>query len=142
MKQLAPRRATGAGGQEGQERSPAEWITFGVATAILLALCGLIVYDWLRPSTPPTLRIATAGEVRQVDGSFYVPFVVENTGGETAEAVQAIAELRVGSEVVETGEQLIDFLSGGEQEEGAFIFSRDPAGGASLSLRIASYKLP
>ena len=40
-----------------------------------------------------------------------------------------------------TGEQQIDFLSGGEIEEGAFIFSHHPQEG-KLIVRVASYKLP
>ena len=64
-----------------------------------------------------------------------------NTGGDTAESVQIIAELRVNGEVVESGEQQIDFLSRGETEEGAFIFSRNPSQG-QLIVRSSSYKLP
>ena len=51
-----------------------------------------------------------------------------------------ISTLRVGEEEQE-GEQQIDFLSGGETAEGAFVFTLDPAAG-ELELRVASYKLP
>jgi len=70
-----------------------------------------------------------------------VPFTVTNTGGETAESVQIIAELRVNGEVLESGDQQIDFLSSGETQEGAFIFSRNPSQG-QLIVRPSSYKLP
>jgi len=70
-----------------------------------------------------------------------VPFTVTNTGGETAESVQIIAELRVNGEVLESGDQQIDFLSSGETQEGAFIFSRNPTQG-QLIVRSSSYKLP
>ena len=123
------------------ERTPAEWITFLVASALLLAIVGLVVYDWLvTPPSPPVLRV-TSGEVQQREDQFYVPFTVENTGGDTVESVQVIAELTVDGQVVEDGEQQIDFLAGNETQEGAFIFTQDPAGG-ELTVRVASYKMP
>ncbi len=60
------------------------------------------------------------------------------TGPRTGEPV---GELRIDGEVAETGEQQIDFLSGGETQEGAFVFSQPPTD-ENLTLRIASYKLP
>jgi uncharacterized protein (TIGR02588 family) len=52
-----------------------------------------------------------------------------------------IAELRINGKIEEVGEQQIDFLSSGETEEGAFVFSRDPRN-VELVVRVASYKLP
>lgn len=124
------------------QRSPAEWTTFGIATSILAAIVGLVLYNWVNDKDrPPILSVTPNAEIRQAQGQFYVPFEITNSGGETAESVQIIAELRVNGEVEETGEQNIDFLSGGEKEEGAFIFSRNPREG-ELVLRVASYKLP
>jgi uncharacterized protein (TIGR02588 family) len=123
-------------------RSLAEWVSFGIASAILLAVVGLVIYDWVAiPQGAPTLSIAQDGEIREESGQFYVPFVVENVRGNTAEAVQVMAELRIDGEVVESGEQQIDFLSGRETHTGAFVFTRDPAEG-ELVLRIGSYKEP
>lgn len=123
-------------------RSPAEWVTFGIATSILAAIIGLVFYSWLaKPNQPPLLSITRNSEIREHQGQFYVPFAVANEGTETAESVQVIAELRVNGEVEESGEQQIDFLSGGETEEGAFVFSRNPRDG-EVTLRVASYKLP
>lgn len=70
-----------------------------------------------------------------------MPFTIQNTGGDTAQTVQIIAELTVDGDVVEDGEQQIEFLSGGETEEGAFIFTTDPASG-ELTLHVASYTAP
>jgi uncharacterized protein (TIGR02588 family) len=124
-----------------EKRSTAEWATFGAASAVLATVLGLIGYAWATtPQEPPILEVQSA-EIRSVNGQFYVPFEVVNTGGETAEAIQVIAELRIGGEVEEQGEQQIDFLSRKETEEGAFIFSQDPRQG-ELVIRVASYKLP
>ena len=124
------------------QRSPAEWTTFGIAISILAAIVGLVLYNWVNDKDrPPILSVTPNTEIRQAQGQFYVPFEITNSGGETAESVQIIAELRVNGEVEETGEQNIDFLSGGEKQEGAFIFSHNPQEG-ELILRVASYKLP
>ncbi|MBD2690462.1 TIGR02588 family protein [Anabaena catenula] len=124
------------------ERSLAEWITFGIALSILAVVISLVGYMWLNEKNqPPILSVHKKQMIREIDGKFYVPFEIVNTGGETAESVQIIAELQIADKVVETGEQQIDFLSDGEKEEGAFIFSQNPRHG-QLTVRVASYKLP
>lgn len=123
-------------------RSSAEWTTFSIALLIVAAIVGLIIYKWLnQKNQPPVLSINNSGEIREAPGQFYVPFSVTNTGGETAESVQVIAELRINGKVEENGEQQIDFLASGEKQEGAFVFTHDPRT-AELIVRIASYKLP
>jgi uncharacterized protein (TIGR02588 family) len=124
------------------ERSLAEWVTFSIALFILAIIISLVGYIWLNEEDkPPILSVTKKQKIREIDGKFYVPFEIVNTGGETAESVQIIAELQLADKVVETGEQQIDFLSDGEKEEGAFIFSQNPRHG-QLTVRVASYKLP
>lgn len=125
------------------KRTAAEWITFGIASCLLLTLVGLIIAVWIDPrhQQPPLIETAQEGVIWESSGQFYVPFTITNAGGGTAESVQIIAELEIDGEVVESGEQQIDFLSGGETETGAFMFSQNPQQG-TLKLRAASYKLP
>jgi uncharacterized protein (TIGR02588 family) len=128
--------------EQQQKRTPAEWVTFAIACSILSILIGLVVYNWLtKKHEPPIISVTRNTPIRESQGQFYVPFTVTNTGGETAESVQIIAELRVNGEVLESGDQQIDFLSSGETQEGAFIFSRNPSQG-QLIVRSSSYKLP
>ena len=128
--------------QQQQKRTPAEWATFAIACSILPILIGLVLYNWLtKKHEPPIISVTRNTPIRETQGQFYVPFTVTNTGGETAESVQIIAELRVNGEVLESGDQQIDFLSSGETQEGAFIFSRNPSQG-QLIVRSSSYKLP
>ena len=128
--------------QQQQKRTPAEWATFAIACSILFTLTGLVLYNWLtKKQEPPIISVTRNAPIRETQGQFYVPFTVTNTGGETAESVQIIVELRVNGEVLESGEQQIDFLSSGETQEGAFIFSRNPSQG-QLIVRSSSYKLP
>lgn len=123
-------------------RSPAEWTSFSIALLIVAVIVGLVIYKWLtQKNQPPVISISPSTEIREAPGQFYVPFEIENTGGETAESVQVMAELRIKGEVEESGEQQIDFLASGEKQEGAFVFSRDPRKG-ELVVRVASYKLP
>ena len=128
--------------QQQQKRTPAEWATFAIACFILFTLTGLVLYNWLtKKHEPPIISVTRNTPIRETQGQFYVPFTVTNTGGETAESVQIIAELRVNGEVLESGDQQIDFLSSGDTQEGAFIFSRNPSQG-QLIVRSSSYKLP
>lgn len=124
------------------KRSLAEWLTFSIATLILTGIVGLVCYTWVNDKhEPPILSVTNKEKIREVNGQFYVPFEIINTGGETAESVQIMAELKINNQVAETGEQQIDFLSTSEKEEGAFVFSTDPRKG-QLTLRVASYKSP
>jgi uncharacterized protein (TIGR02588 family) len=128
--------------QQEQGRSLAEWISFGIATAFLLAVAGLVFFVWFTaPAGPPVITVIQVGDIREVGAQFYVPFEVNNAGGDTAEAVQVLATLRVNGEVVEQSEQQFDFLSGGETEQGTFVFTHDPREG-DLELSIGSYKIP
>ncbi|MBD2035388.1 TIGR02588 family protein [Leptolyngbya sp. FACHB-321] len=126
-----------------QPRSRAELITFGIASLLLATVVGLVGYTWLdeQQQQPPLLSVLNTEPIRAAKGQFYVPITVTNSGGDTAESVHVLAELRIGGTIVETGTLEIDFLSSKEEAEGAFIFSRDPRQG-QLSLRVASYKLP
>ena len=127
---------------EQQPRSIAEWVTFSVASLILAIIVSLVGYTWLNEKNqPPILSVTKKETIREIGGQFYVPFEVVNTGGDTVESVQIRAELLINGKVTETGEQQIDFLSNGEREEGAFMFSQNPRQG-QLNLRVASYKLP
>lgn len=123
-------------------RSPAEWTTFGIASLILAAIGGLVIYSWSTESDrPPVLVLNRTNEVREADGQYYVPFEITNNGGETAESVQVIAEMQINGQTQSVGDQQIDFLSGGETEEGAFVFQQDPRQG-KLTVRVGSYKVP
>lgn len=123
-------------------RSVAEWTTFSVASTILASIAGLVVYTWATDRhEPAVLEVSQNSQIREANGQFYVPFEVANTGGETVESVQVVAELRVNGQLAESGDQQIDFLSKGEKEEGAFVFRSDPRQGA-LVVRVASYKVP
>lgn len=125
-----------------RRRSFAEWTTFTIAALLVLAVAGLVVYDWVSsPATPPVIELRQSGPARAEGSQFYVPFTVINSGGSPAETIQLIAELELAGELVEDGEQQIDVLARDETRQGAFVFSRDPGQG-QLTLRVASYQEP
>ncbi|MEG3896996.1 MULTISPECIES: TIGR02588 family protein [unclassified Microcoleus] len=133
---------TESNNEQQPKKTFAEWATFAIACSILSILTGLVIYNWVtKKQEPPIISVTRNTPIRETQGQFYVPFTVTNTGGETAESVQIIVELRVNGEVLESGDQQIDFLSSGETEEGAFIFSRNPSQG-ELIVRSSSYKQP
>ncbi|MEM6401361.1 MAG: TIGR02588 family protein [Cyanobacteria bacterium P01_D01_bin.116] len=129
--------------QQLQKRTMAEWVTFSVASSILIAVVGLVSFTWIKqPAQKPPLLIVTSNKPqRNIKEQYYIYFEVVNKGEETAASVQVIAELRINGKIEETGEQQIEFLSRGEKETGAFIFSQNPEKG-ELILRVASYKSP
>ncbi|NEP19370.1 MAG: TIGR02588 family protein [Leptolyngbya sp. SIO4C1] len=129
--------------QQQVPQSPAEWISFVIAVIILAGVLGGVGYLWAsdRKQQPPILEAVTHSDIRQAGGQYYVSFTVINTGGETAETVQVVAELRLDGRLIEAGEQQIDFLSSQEEVAGAFIFTQNPQQ-AELTVRVASYKLP
>ncbi|MBD2578125.1 TIGR02588 family protein [Oscillatoria sp. FACHB-1406] len=125
-----------------EPRSPVEWVSFSIALAILTTIVGLVLYRWASAQDqPPILSVTTNQEISQVESQFYVPFTLKNTGGETAESVEVTAQLIIDGKVEEEGTQNIDFLSGGEEESGAFIFSRNPKDG-KLVMRVTGHTLP
>lgn len=118
-----------------------ELVTFYVSLAIVGLIIGLIVYCWVRGENRPPILSVSLEPQQQIEGQYYLPFTVKNGGDQTAEAVEIIAELTGKNDLKETGNQQIDFLSGGETTSGAFVFSSDPQQGV-LVTRVASYKNP
>lgn len=123
-------------------RNLAEWVSFSFASVALLLVFGLIIYAGItKNDQPPVLEVDRSEAIKEIKGKYYVPFEVSNVGGETAESVQIVAELKVDSKIEEMGDFSIDFLSQNEKEKGAFVFNRDPRQ-AELVIRVSSYKLP
>ncbi|HEY9618048.1 MAG TPA: TIGR02588 family protein [Microcoleaceae cyanobacterium] len=123
-------------------RSLAEWVSFSVSLFIVGMIAALVVYSWANDrDRPAALEIQRTEPVRETNGQFYVPFELVNSGSETVESVQVIAELKIAGKIVETGDLQFDFLSQGEEESGVFMFNHNPQEG-QLILRVSSYKIP
>jgi uncharacterized protein (TIGR02588 family) len=125
--------------QDEAGRSPAEWVTFVVALVVIGIVVALVAVEIPRSKAPPA-PVAEPGTIEARGDRFVVPVVVENRGGRTATDVQVRATLTVDGEEHE-GDQLVDFLSGGESEELEFVFEDDPTEGV-LEVRVTGYGLP
>lgn len=121
-------------------RTPAEWVTFAVSTLVLLVVVALIVAQATEADSPALPRVLSTGPVERRGDRFLVPVEIRNDGGATAEAVQVVAELTAGEDVVDA-DQTVEFLAQGEKAKVVFVFDRDPATG-QLEVRVSSYTVP
>ena len=122
-------------------RSRAEWVSFAMASAVLLAIACAIGFLWARPSRPPDLRVTMVEEPRISGSLTYVTAEVKNHGTETAEEVQVVAEISEDGEPVPAGEQVVTVLAGGASAKVVFVIDESPPL-RGLSLRVESYLEP
>ena len=123
-----------------RQRTPAEWITFGVSLIVLAVFVGLVARELTSGDDAPAPVASQFGPAREVDGTFFVPVEVVNEGDRTAADVQVSAELTVDGEVT-SGDQVVNFLGGGERRQLTFAFSQDPSSG-ELVVRVTGYADP
>lgn len=124
-------------------RSTAEWITLGISAAILISIVGALTWLSFRGAENPPLIVVEPNleRVREDDSGYYLPFTIRNTGDTTVADAIVQAELDTGTGQPETAEITIDFLDGGEEAAGTFVFRDDPASG-DLTIGVTSYKEP
>ena len=120
-------------------RTVAEWVTFGVSSAILAVVVALIAIQ-LTNSDDPAAPVATVDSVRSLDGRHYVDVVVTNQGDDPASNVQVNASLVIDSSTTE-GDQTIDFLAADEEVRLTFVFDDDPALG-ELTIAVTGFTDP
>ena len=121
-------------------RTGPEWIILGVSALVLApwwvpCSCSRFALR-TRPSPPPTRPVRHGRSARQ----FLVPVDIVNHGDLAAAEVQVIAELTIAGETT-TGDQVVDFLGGGERQQLTFVFSDDPADG-ELVISVTGYAEP
>ena len=123
-------------------KSFAEKVSFSISLFIVAIIVTLICYTWVTgDNNPPILTVEMRSQIRQINEQYYIPFTVTNSGGETAESVEIVAQLSLAGMIAEMGRQEFNFLSRQETRKGEFIFNRDPKEG-ELVIRVASFKLP
>lgn len=127
--------------QQREKRTAAEWFTFAVSSAIVLAVVALIAGQMFDGHSPPSISARAMGSVTEKAGRFYVPVEVVNHGDETAANVQITVELTVDGETVTEGDQSIDFLPGGDTDTLVFVVDDDPEEG-ELDVQVAGYAEP
>ena len=120
-------------------RTVAEWVTFGVSSAILAAVLALIAMQ-LPNSDDPAAPLAEVDAERSLDGRHYVDVLVTNQGDDPASNVQVNASLVIDASTTE-GDQTIDFLAADEEVKLTFVFEDDPALG-ELTVTVTGFTHP
>ena len=121
-------------------RSRPEWIIFGVSAAILAVVVGVLVVLAFRTADPANPAADAPLPTEEVDGQFRVPVDIVNHGDLAAAEVQVVAELTIG-DTTTTGDQVVDFLGGGESQRLTFVFADNPADG-ELVITVTGYAEP
>lgn len=109
------------------------------SAAVVVSVVALIVAQ-IPGHDRPAAPVARVERVREVGDAFHVDVTVRNDGDETAANVQVSAELTVDGEA-STGDQTLDFLSGGEHRDVSFVFDQDPELGR-LRVVVTGYAEP
>lgn len=120
-------------------RTGAEWVTFTIACAILIALA-VVIAARTGDDTPAEPIATQAGPIIRSEAGYEVPVEVRNAGALTAAEVQVRAELTIDGEVAES-DQVVDFLAGDDAEDLTFVFEDDPADG-ELVVEVTGYSTP
>ena len=110
--------------------TPAEWITLLISSALILAVVAAVGYFTIaRGNLPPTFRVEPqTAETRVVEGQYYLPVTVTNTGDKPAQEVRVRVDVQSDS-ATETSVFTLDLLAPGAHEEGVVVFSHDPTAG-------------
>ncbi|MEY2426294.1 MAG: hypothetical protein QOI61_1866 [Actinomycetota bacterium] len=125
--------------QNRPKRSTAEWTTFGVAVAILVIVMAAILVEALQ-THHDAQPVATIASTQRVGDQFQVRVTVANKGDKAASNVQVVASLEHNGETTE-GDQVVDFLAGGDEEELVYVFADDPDAG-ELSVEVTGFTVP
>lgn len=120
--------------------STAEWIVAAVSAALVIGVVGFLIYDGVRPLTPPNVTIEV-DSVRTAGLGYLVLFRARNSGRGTAADVVVEGELAADSGRVETSETTIDYVPAGGVQRGGLYFEHDPRQ-LRLRLRAQGYRDP
>ena len=121
------------------ERTTAEWTTFVVAVVILLVVMGAILVEAFQ-THDDAQPVASVERTQRVGEMYQVRVTVENKGDKAASNVQVNASLDRNGETTE-GDQVVDFLAGGDEEELVFVFADDPSSG-DFKVEVSGFTVP
>jgi uncharacterized protein (TIGR02588 family) len=136
MTERSPKKPSG----QAATRSGPEWIIVGVSALILATVVGVLLVLAIRTDEPANPAADPPGPARQVGEQFFVPVDIVNNGDVGAAEVQVVAELTIDG-VTSSGDQVVDFLGGGERQALTFIFADDPATG-ELKISVTGFAEP
>ena len=120
-------------GSRGATRGPrraAEWVSFGISLALVLALLGHLVWRMREPRvTLPVARVTPRLELtRELDGRFVLPLEVHNPTPRTLQGVQIRIEYRTPGSGRASMDLVIDYVGRASTHTVFAYFDRDPRG--------------
>lgn len=119
----------------------AERVVLIVASGLLLAVVGLITFEWLAGDDSPPDPRARVVVTAQRGELWHVEVEVVNEGGEAAERTEVSATLTLPGEQPIEATQTIDFLASAASHTLRFVFPEDPAVG-ELEVRVTGFTVP
>ena len=124
-------KSTEARGKPGmQERTRAEWVTLAISVAIVLALAGLLTFNYISRGTEPPALVAEPKleEVRQAEAGYYLPIDITNNGDLLAQNVQVALTFTPEEGEPEEVQFEVQFLNGRETASRTVVLRADPSG--------------
>ena len=120
---------------------PLEWAFAVLGCGIVLGVVGYLSYRAVQEEGKHP-RVVVRELRRERDGNDYrVDVELANTSGETAEALQIVAELSRDGEELESDEAIVDYLPAESTRRIGFFFRTDPDS-AELTIRPGGFNYP
>jgi len=118
-------------GSRGATRGPrraAEWVSFGISLALVLALLAHLVWRMREPpALVPIARVTPRLDLtRELEGRFVLPLEVRNPTPQTVQDVQIRIQYRAPGSASESMDLIIDYVGRSSTHTVFAYFDRDP----------------
>jgi uncharacterized protein (TIGR02588 family) len=110
-------------------RSLAEWVTFALSLLVVGALIAIALVEESRrqQADGSSVEVTFDGDRALLrDGSFYIPYVVRNTGSEAIASAEIWLDVFEGDVLVDSDEIVVQFLPLQGVQEGVYVTTYDP----------------
>jgi uncharacterized protein (TIGR02588 family) len=123
-------------------RRLAEWVTFGVSLALVLALSAHLAWRLREPVTDVIDARVTPrlDRVAEQEGRFVLPLDIVNPGGRTIRDLQVRVEYRGSGDERRSMDLLVDYL-GQSSEQVVYTYFRDDPRTLSIRAEAISYRV-
>lgn len=132
---------SGGGATRGRRRL-AEWVTFGVSLALVLALAAHLAWRLREPVTERVdARVAPRfDDISQQAGRYLLPLEIANPGGRTIRDLQVRIDYRGERGERRTMDVLVDYVGQGA-EQVVYTYFRDDPRTLSIHAEAISYRV-
>jgi uncharacterized protein (TIGR02588 family) len=127
-----------------RRKSIAEWVTLSLSVLVVGALIVVALIEESRRQDGEGTALQVTFDTERVtaeDGSFYVPYTVQNTGSKAISSAEIWIDIYDGARLVESAEINVQFLPLQGKQDGVFVTTHDP-GSHFLRSRVESLQFP